>query len=267
MDMSTVQRRPQTMFNDFRYPMPKSDKPVEGAKYPARWTWEFGLNGSILFKVNDGIYGKDDRNAKSKEVPLSAMDRNTLFELMMNAINDPNFTKAQYHVKQITFGSGGRLNDHPSTLATFTVIRDSEGKIHVGYSKGTYKVMFPFSSPFESVIMVSTGGEPREDHGLMSRLYVKAFIDFSKKFLDQFEWDSFKPREKKDAGNNSGGGNRQWGGNNNGGGNSNWGGNSGGNQSGGNSGGNWNNSNGGGNSNSGGQTRSVPETFDDEIDF
>jgi len=233
MEQQAFQRRPQTMFNDFRYPMPKSDKPVDGAKYPATWTWDIGLNGAIYFKVNDGHYGKDDKNAKSKEVELSVMDRNALFNLMENAINDKNFSKAQYHVKKIQFGAGGRLNDHPSTLGTFTVIRDQQGRIMVGYSKGTYKVMFPFISPYESVIMVATDGEPREDAGLMSRVYCKAFIDFSRRFLDQAEWDAYKPRERKD--NNSGGGNRgnnNWGGgnNNNSGGNNNWGGNNGGGQ-------------------------------------
>ncbi|UQT03434.1 hypothetical protein YUBABA_02320 [Serratia phage vB_SmaM-Yubaba] len=248
-------RRPQTMFNDFRYPMPTSDKPVEGAKYPARWVWDFGLNGNIYFKVNDGIWGKDDRNAKSKEVELSVFDRGALLNLMENAINDPNFTKAQYHVKKVQFGSGGRLNDHPSTLGTFTVIRDQHGRILVGYSKGTYKVMFPFTSPYESTILVSSnGGEPTEDRGLMSRVYCKAFIDFSRKFMDQYEWDNYKPKEKKGENNNGGGrqgGGNSWGGNNQGGGNNNsWGGN-------------------GGNSNqSSGQTRSAPANdFDDDIDF
>lgn len=261
MEQKQFARRPQTMLNDFRYPMPKSDKPVDGAKYPATWFWDIGLNGAIFFKVNDGHYGQDDKNAKSKEVELSAFDRNALLNLMENAINDPNFGKAQYHVKKTVFGQGGRMNDHPSTLGTFTIIRDGEGRIAVGYSKGTYKVMFPFTSPFDSVILVSDGGEPRENPGLMSRVYCKAFIDFSRKFLDQAEWDAYKPREKKENNGGNGGGNRNnnsWGGgnnNNNGGGNRNnnsWGGNDGGN-SGGNSGGQ--------------QTRSAPPTDFEDIDF
>lgn len=252
-------RRPQTMFNDYRYPMPASAKPVEGAKFPARWTWELTLGGGVAFKVNDGVWGKDDRNAKSKEVELSAMDRNALFALMENAINDPNFGKSQYVVRKVTFGSGGRLNDYPSTLATFTVIRTQDGRINVGYTKGTYKVMFEFKSPYDSVIMVAGEGEPQEAPGLMSRVYCKAFIDFSRKFLDQAEWDGYKPREKKDGGNGGGnnggnrGGNGGWGGNNNSGGNG--GGNSG-----------WGN---GGNSNGGGQQRqSTPmPDFDSDIEF
>lgn len=255
MDMNNTPRRPQTMFNDFRYPMPKSDAPVEGAKFPASWTWELGLNGNIYFKVNDGIWGRDDKNAKNKEVELSVFDRGALFNLMEEAINNTNFTKSQYVVRKVQFGGGGRLNDHASTLATFTVIRDQEGRILVGYTKGTYKVMFPFTSPYESIIMVSSGGEAREDRGLMSRVYCKAFIDFSKKKLDEYEWNNFKPREKKgdNNNNNSGGGNRgNW---NNGGGNS--GGNS-------NNGGNWNN----GNSNSGGsQTRQAPAEDFEDIEF
>lgn len=253
-----VQRRPQTVFNDFRYPMPKSDKPVEGAKHPARWTWECGLNGNIYFKVNDGIWGRDDKNAKSKEVELSWADRGALFGLMEEAINNPNFSKSQYHVKKTVFGSGGRMNDHPSILATFTIMRDGEGRILVGYTKGTYKVMFPFTSPYDSVILIASGdSEPREERGLMSRVYCKAFIDFSKRFLDDYEFNNFKPREKKGDSNNGGGGNR--GGNNNWGGNNNSGGNQGG-------GSNWN-GNGGGN-NGGGQTRQAPpQDFADDIDF
>jgi hypothetical protein len=252
-----VQRRPQTMFNDFRYPMPTSDKPVEGAKYPARWTWECGLNGNIYFKVNDGVWGQQDKNAKSKEVELSVFDRGAIFGLMEEAIRNPNFTKSQYLVKKTVFGQGGRMNDHPSTLATFTIIRDNEGRILVGYTKGTYKVMFPFTSPFDSVILMASadGGEPVENRGLMSRVYAKAFIDFSKRFLEDYEFNNFKPREKKggdNGGNNNRGGNN-WGGNNN----------SGGNQGGGS---NWN-GNGGGNS-GGGQTRQAQTPdFDDDIDF
>ncbi|WNV45872.1 hypothetical protein [Aeromonas phage AerS_266] len=211
------QRRPGSMLNDYRYPMPMSEQPVEGAKYPARWTYELGLDGKIYFKVNDGVYGKDDRNAKLKEVALSAMDRNSLFNLMREACDNKDFTKAQYHVKQVTFGNGGRLNDHPSTLGIFTVVRNPEGKISVGYSKGTYKVMFHFNSPFESIILVQKDGEPQEDKGLMSRVYCKAFIEFSAKILDKYEIENYKPREKKDANNNGGGNNNNNGGNRSGG--------------------------------------------------
>lgn len=246
------QRRPQTIFNDYRYPMPSSESPVDGAKYPARWTWEIGLDGKIYFKVNDGVFGKDDRNAKSKEVHLSNMDRNALFQLMREACDNAQFTKAQYHVKQITFGQGGRLNDHPSTLGIFTVIRTSEGKIQVGYTKGTYKVMFVFSSPFESIIMVQKDGEAHEDKGLMSRVYCKAFIEYSAKFLDDMEIQAYKPKvrntDNNNGGNNNRGGNGGW--NNNQGGGNNWGGNN-------NSGGN-----------QGGGRSAPPVDFDDtEIDF
>lgn len=244
------QRRPDTMFNDFRYPMPQTREPVDGAKFPARWVWDFGLDGKVKFKVNDGIFGQQDKNSKLKEVELGAMDRNSILNLIMNAIEDPNFTKAQYHVKKKVFGQGGRMNDQPSTLGTFTIIRTSEGKIAVGYTKGTYKVMFEFNGPNDSIVVLSKDGQSYEDHGLMSRVYAKAFVEFSRKFLDQFEWDNFKPRERKE---NNGGGNR-------GGGNNNWG-----NRNGGNGGGGNNNYNGGGNG--GGGNRQAPADFDDDIDF
>lgn len=201
------QRRPNTMFNDYRYDMPMSREPVEGAKYPARWTWEFGLDGKIYFKVNDGVFGASDKNAKLKEVQLSTHDRGALFGLIREACDNKDFVKSQYQVKQITFGAGGRLNDHPSTLATFTIMRTSEGKICVGYTKSTYKVMFEFNSPFESLIMVQKDGEPVEDKGLMSRMYAIAFIEHSAKFLDAYEWDHYQPRQKKEDNNNNRGGN------------------------------------------------------------
>lgn len=251
------QRRTQCIYNDYRYPMPKTREPVDGAKYPATWGWEQTLSGGIVFKANDGVYGQADKNSKLKEVEMGWADRNSLFNLMENAINDVNFTKAQYHVKKKIFGAGGRMNDQPSTLATFTVVRTPEGKVMVGYTKGTYKLMFDFSGPNDSIVVVQRDGQAVEDHGMMSRIFTKAFIDFSRKGLDKMELEGYKPREKKD----NGGGNNN-GGNGNGG--NNWGGNRGGNGGGGN-GNNWGgNNNGGGNS----QPRQQAEPdFDADIDF
>lgn len=224
------QRRAQCIFNDYRYPMPKTREPVDGAKYPATWGFEQTLSGSIVFKANDGIYGQADKNSKLKEVEMGWADRNSLFNLMENAVNDPNFTKAQYHVKKRVFGAGGRLNDQPSTLATFTVIRTPEGKIMVGYTKGTYKLMFDFNGPNDSIVMVQRDGQAVEDHGMMSRIYAKAFIDFCRKNLDEMEVKEYRPREKKDNGNGGGNGNsgNNWGNRGNSGGGNNWGGNGGG---------------------------------------
>lgn len=241
------QRRPSTMFNDFRYPMPASKEPVDGAKYPARLTFEMGLDGKIYFKVNDGVFGAQDRNAKLKEVHMSTHDRGALFGLIREACDNKDFSKAQYQVKQITFGQGGRLNDHASTLATWTVIRTPEGKICLGYVKGTYKVMFEFNSPFESVIMVSQDGEPTQAVGLMSRLYAISFIEHAAKFLDQYEWEQYKPRQKRDDNAGNSGGN---GGNNNG---------------------NWNNNRSGGSSNqgggNGGSRPPAPDSDFGDLDF
>ena len=220
------QRRTPILLSDYRYPSPMSREPVDGAKYPARWTWEQGLDGKIYFKVNDGVFGKDDRNAKMKEVEMSVYDRGALFELMKDACDNANFTKTQYHVKKVTFGAGGRLNEHASTLGIFTVMRSQEGRISVGYTKGTYKVMFDFKSPFESMIMVAKDGESREDAGLMSRVFCKSFINFCGPYLDKLEVEGYKPRIKNESNNNSGG-NSGWNGN----GGNNWNGNGGGNNS------------------------------------
>ena len=236
------QRRTPILLSDYRYPSPMSREPVDGAKYPARWTWEQGLDGKIYFKVNDGVFGKDDRNAKMKEVEMSVYDRGALFELMKDACDNANFTKTQYHVKKVTFGAGGRLNEHASTLGIFTVMRSQEGRISVGYTKGTYKVMFDFKSPFESMIMVAKDGEPREDAGLMSRVFCKSFINFCGPYLDKLEVEGYKPRIKNESNNNSGG-------------NSGWNGNGGN---------NWN-GNGGGNNSS--QRKPDPTSFDDDLEF
>ena len=147
-----------------------------------------------------------------KEVEMSVYDRGALFELMKDACDNANFTKTQYHVKKVTFGAGGRLNEHASTLGIFTVMRSQEGRISVGYTKGTYKVMFDFKSPFESMIMVAKDGEPREDAGLMSRVFCKSFINFCGPYLDKLEVEGYKPRIKNESNNNSGG-NSGWNGN------------------------------------------------------
>lgn len=236
------QRRTPILLSDYRYPSPMSREPVDGAKYPARWTWEQGLDGKIYFKVNDGVFGKDDRNAKMKEVEMSVYDRGALFELMKDACDNANFTKTQYHVKKVTFGAGGRLNEHASTLGIFTVMRSQEGRISVGYTKGTYKVMFDFKSPFESMIMVAKDGEPREDAGLMSRVFCKSFINFCGPYLDKLEVEGYKPRIKNESNNNSGG-------------NSGWNGNGGN---------NWNGNGGGSNSS---QRKPDPTSFDDDLEF
>lgn len=246
--MSELQfkRRAPSILSDYRYPSPMSREPVDGAKYPARWTWEQGLDGKIYFKVNDGVFGKDDRNAKMKEVEMSVYDRGALFELMKDACDNANFTKTQYHVKKVTFGAGGRLNEHASTLGIFTVMRSQEGRISVGYTKGTYKVMFDFKSPFDSMIMVAKDGEPREDAGLMSRVFCKAFINFCGPYLDKLEIEGYKPRIKNES-NDSSDSNNGWNGNRRG-----------------NSGNNWN-GNGGGNNSS--QRKPDPTSFDDDLEF
>lgn len=224
--------RPTTILSDFRYDAPRTEQPVEGAKYPATWMWATSASGAIHFKVNDGVYGKDDPNQKYKEVEMGHHDRGVLFNLMEEACRNPDFTKAQYKVRKRTFGAGGRMNDQPSTLAAFAVIR-KDGKIYVTYSRSVYKVTFAFTSPFESELtLLDANGQPSPDSaGILSRMYCKSFVDYSRKFLDEYEWNNYKPRERKD--NNGGGynnnnnnygggrnGNQSYGGNNNGGGNS-----------------------------------------------
>lgn len=206
-------RRPATIFNDFKYDMPKSTKPVDGARFPATWTWEIGVNGKIHFKVNDGIYGQQDANAKNKEVELSWLQRGQLLFVLQEAVNNKDFETSQVVIsKKLYNNSTKRFNDTPTVMATFTIIRTKTGEIRVNFARGTYELMFVFNDD-KLIIRTKTADGTIENVGLASRAYTNSFIAFSTKFLDHEEWARYT-REDKKAGGAGGQGGGQGGGNN-----------------------------------------------------
>lgn len=242
---SQFPRRPETIFNDYKYDMPKSTKPVDGAKYPATWNWEIGLNGKIHIKINDGIYGQQDQNAKNKEVELNFLQRNQLLYVLEQAASDKDFESSQVLIQKKLFNrQTNRMNDTPSLQATFTIIRTKSGEIRVNFARGTYELMFIMND--DNLIIRSKGvdGTVNENPGLASRAYVMAFCSFSRRFLDNEEWTRYA-RAPKGGVAGAGGQGGQGGGNRfSGGGNS--------------------NNSGGGNGGGGNQ---APKDFDDEIDM
>lgn len=218
-EQSQFPRRPATLFNDFKFDMPKSLKPVDGAKFPATWTWEISLSGTPSFKVNDGIYGKDDKNARNKEVPLSAIKRNELLYVLKESINNPLFTSAQVVILDTLWNnSTGKFNTELSTLATFTIKKTADGEILVHFVRGTYEVTFSFTDPKLQIKTKDANGNIAIDKGLASRAYVDSFVLFSSKFLDNEEWARYTREAKGGKGGNGGGGQGNGGNNHQGGG-------------------------------------------------
>lgn len=213
-------RRPATIFNDFKYPLPATLKPVDGARFPATWNWEIAAKGNKIFmKVNDGVYGKDDPNAKLKEVELNFYERNSLLYVLEEAINNPDFTSSQIDIKRKLWNrAANKPNDVPTIQATFTVIRGKTGEIRVHYKRSTYEVTFAMTSEFLACRTRNENGEWVDNPGLASRAYTRAFVEFSKKFLDPEEWNRYEREQKggnKPAGNGGGyptGGHQQFGG-------------------------------------------------------
>lgn len=203
-EQSKFPRRPSTIFNDFKYPMPRSTKPVEGAKFPAIWMWEIGLNGKIFFKVRDGLEGSDDRNAKNKEVELTFSQRNSLLFTLQEAVSNPEFQSAQVQVKKRLYNpQTKRFNDDPSILATFTVIRTKSGEIKVHFARGSYELVFNMNDELLSMRTKNMEGSMEDNVGLASRAYTSSFIKFSEKFLDIEEWNRYSRETKNDTKSNS----------------------------------------------------------------
>lgn len=229
--------RKKTLLTDYRQPHPTSIEPVAGAKYPAQLMWDQANNGKIMLKVNDGVY-KEGAKTNHKEVEMDYAHRGVLFESLLEASQDPNFQTKQIPVqwRQFVFAGGsGRMSDAPVLQAFLTVTRTKDGIIILGYSKGDYKVQFKFKGPKETTVFVKNdAGERVEDHGIMSRWAVRAWIHFHRPILDRMEMDGWEaPKPKEGAGGNSNG--------------------------------NQNRTGGGGNNNSGGFDDS--SSFDEDVDF
>ena len=231
--------RVKTHFNDFYGTHPTTASPAEGAKFPGQMLWEIANNGKILFKADDKIYNPNDNQAyKKKECEMSFSDRNMIFELLLEAATDPKFTKAQYTVKRRAFvrqGGQSKLSDQPIAQGQFTIIRDQNGVISLGYTRGDYKILFTFDRPGFSELMFFENGEWVQGAGRMSQTWVRSYVKRVQKFLDQKEDETYQPPKPKNGGN--GNGNGGWGNNNNN--NNNYGGGNNGGGNGGNGGGNF----------------------------
>ncbi|BAW98330.1 phage protein [Vibrio phage pTD1] len=225
--------RQKTIFNDFYGVHPTTLQPVEGAKFPGQMLWEIANNGKILFKADDKRYNPNDQQAyKKKECEMGYGDRNAIFELLLEAASDPTFTKAQYTVKKRSFvrqNGQSKMSDQPIAQGQFTIIRDQQGVISLGYSRGDYKILFTFDRPGFSELNFFENGEWVSGAGRMSQIWVRSYVNRVRKFLDQKEDENYQPPKPK---NGNGGGNNNWGGNGNnnngnnggnGGGNGGWG--------------------------------------------
>lgn len=208
--------RQKTIFNDYYGIHPQTQHPVEGAKFPGQMLWELANNGKVLFKADDKRYNPNDQQAyKKKECELGYADRNMIFELLLAAADDPTFTKAQYTVKKRSFirtGGQSKMSDQPIAQGQFTVIRDANGVISLGYTRSDYKVLFCFDRPGFSELSFFENGEWVPGTGRMSQMWVRSYVNRVRKFLDQKEDDIYQPPKPK---NNNGGGNNGWGNNNN----------------------------------------------------
>lgn len=215
----TFTPRKKTLLTDYRQPHPISTEPVAGAKYPAQLMWDQANNGKIMLKINDGVY-KEGAKATHKEVEMDYAHRGILFEALLEATTDVNFKTKQIPIqwKQFVFAGGqGRMSQDPVLQVLFTISRDPQGRITLGWSKGDYKLQFLFKGPKETnkIFMKNDAGERVEDYGTMSRWSVRAWVNFHRPLLDRMDNDSWEPPKPKDGqpapagrqNNNSSGGN------------------------------------------------------------
>lgn len=226
------QGREKTIFNDYRIGHPKTKEIASGAKYPGQMTWEISKNGEIIGKFNDGVYDPNNKNAgKMKEVKLNALERGSVFNAILSAATNPNFTSLQIPIRRREFINDGgrpRLSEKEITICEFTIMRDKNGVLCLGYRKGDYRVMFELTS-HANVIKTFKDGKWEEDHATTSNMYVLSYFNWVKKGLEELEIARHTPPKPKDGGNGGNGGNGGgWNNNNNGGGNNNSGGNGGG---------------------------------------
>ena len=208
----TPQPRKKTLLNDWRQPHPATKDPMPGGKYPAQGMWEVKNKGAfpVVFKISDGVFEKGQKNTH-KEVEMNYADRGSLFEGILEACADPNFGTKQMPVMKKSFvfaGGQSKMSDNPVVQATFTITRNKEGQILLGYSKGDYKAQLIFKGAnFTTLYMKNDAGEKVEDVGTMSRWAARAWVNFHRELLDTIERDVWEaPPPKNDgAGYNNGG--------------------------------------------------------------
>lgn len=196
------QKRKKTFLNDYRQAHPATDAPINGGKYPAQLMFEQKITGQIVLKINDGVFSEG--KSTHKEVELDAYDRGQLFEALKDAADingNPNFKAAKIIPAKHQFvfqGGSGRMSDKPVVQCNFTVTREDNGEITLGYSKGDYKALVRFKGPRSmSVLVRNASGETVEDKGVMSRWAVRHWVGFMKPVLERMElegWEPPKPR-------------------------------------------------------------------------
>ena len=223
---NTIQPRKKFLLNDWRQPFPATDVPLEGGKYPGQLMFEQKNNGQIVMKVSDGVY--KEGAGKLKEIEMDWAHRNVMFEALLEAASNENFDTKQISVRWKQFvrtGGMSRMSEQPIQQGYLTISRDKNGVIFLGYSKGAdYKAQFRFKGPKDTVVISrNEQGEKAEDHGLMSRWMVRAWVNFHRPILDRMELEGWQPPKSANNGNGgfNGGGNNNGNGGFNGGGNNN----------------------------------------------
>lgn len=218
--------RPKTFLNDYRGLHPTTARPADGAKFPGQLTWEFANNGKIILKADDKLRSEGNAYQK-KEMEMDFYNRNTFFEMLLDAANNPDFEKSQFSVMRHGFvrgPNGSQLSENPMKQGELTIMKDKNGVISVGYSKGDYKILFPFDKPGFSEAREFINGEFVPMTGKLSSAFVRGWVNGLRDLLTKIEHENYVPPKPKQNSGGWGGGNN----NNNGGGRSNGGGHSGG---------------------------------------
>lgn len=196
------QKRKKTFLNDYRQAHPSTDGPINGGKYPAQLMFEQKITGQIVLKINDGVFSEG--KSTHKEVELDAYDRGLLFEALKDAADiagNPNFKAAKVVPARHQFvfqGGSGRMSEKPVVQCNFTITREDNGEITLGYSKGDYKALIRFKGPRSMNVMTRTPtGEVVEDKGIMSRWAVRHWCGFMKPVLERMELEGWEPPKPK----------------------------------------------------------------------
>lgn len=209
--MSGFNPRDKTMITDYRYPHPHTKEPMPGGKFPATGFFQRTNSNKLemfVFKINDGVYKPDDKvlNAK-KEIEVSIYDRAAIFRMVEDACTNPLFTKAQWPIKRKGRFMGGQFTDQDKlfTLATFTVIRDPDGIISLGYAKSDYKALLEFTLPTDNEAMFFEDGQWVHKRGYMSQIFASSWANWTRDEMIRQEVAAYRPPESK-KGNGGGGG-------------------------------------------------------------
>lgn len=200
----------KTILNDYRYPHPKTDKPLDGARYPATLQWKVKSSSTTLV-ISDGVY-VEGKGYLKKEVDLDPYQRNMVLGLLKDAALNKEFTNAQLTIaKKMFFKENGvnKLGDKPTTIATITILKDPEGIICLAFKRSDFKAMIKFRGPNDSQLARydKLTGEYKQADDFLSAKYTLAYVKFVSEYLTQMEIQQYKAPEKKGGNNNGNKGN------------------------------------------------------------